>query len=101
MKPKILSEITGNTHGIKFKMIPPRKPKKRKVITPRAGTGTTAEATAGLAIRQATRSSAFSRWAKTLKPCIDNKFLFVDSIGTRNVISFGLRDWVFGWPTMV
>ena len=36
MKPKILSEITGKTHGIKFKMKPPRKPKKQKMKTPRA-----------------------------------------------------------------
>ena len=38
-KPKILSEITGNTHGIKFKMSPPRNPKSRNVKIPRAGAG--------------------------------------------------------------
>src|SRR5205807_9770913 len=101
MKPKILSEMTGSTHGIKFKMTPPIKPKKRKVIVPRTGADVVAEEIEGLTIRHAMRSFAFSRWAKTIKPCIDNKFLSADSIGMRKTISFGLRDWIVGWPTTV
>ena len=60
MNPKIFSEITGNTHGIKFKMMPPRKPKSRKVKIPRTGAGRAAETTVGVAICHAARSSAFS-----------------------------------------
>src|SRR5437764_933240 len=96
MKPKILSEITGRTHGIKFKMRPPRKPKKRKVIAPCVGADAVAEEIDGLTICQAMRSFAFSRWAKTIKPFIDNKLLSADSIGMRNAISFGFRDWIAG-----
>ncbi len=40
--PKIFSEITGSTHGIRFKMNPPIKPKRRNVKSPRDWAGTDA-----------------------------------------------------------
>ena len=68
MNPKIFSEITGNTHGIKFKMRPPIKPKSRNVKIPRTGAGAVAENGAdnpvcdlggAAASRHAARSSPF------------------------------------------
>src|SRR5207249_2321593 len=57
--PKRLREITDNTHGIKFKMMPPIKPKSRKVKIPRTGAGRAAETAGGVAICHAARSSPF------------------------------------------
>ena len=34
MNPKILSEITGNTQGMRLRMKPPRKPKSRNLASP-------------------------------------------------------------------
>src|SRR5713101_2722325 len=97
MNPKILSEITGKTHGIKFKIKPPRKPKKRKVKTPRVGTDLGVDAAAALSVtRQAARSVPLARWPKTTRPLIDNKSFDTDSIGIAKVISFPVRDSIFG-----
>src|SRR2546421_7444605 len=101
MKPKILSEITGSTHGIRFKMKPPIKPKKRKVKNPRAGCAAWAAAIAGVPSCQAARSLPLGDFEKTTNPGIADKFLSGDSIGIRKVISFGLRDSTPGWPTTV
>src|SRR5437870_9122628 len=101
MNPKIFSEITGNTHGIKFKMMPPRKPKSRKVNMPRAGAGRAAETVDGTAICHAARSSPFGCSEKTIRPAMDDKFLPDDSIGIRKTISFLFRDSIVGWPTTV
>src|SRR6266566_9324629 len=100
MNPKILSEMTGNTHGIKFKMIPPRKPKKRKVKIPRAGAELT-DAIVDTGICHAPRSFPLGRCEKTTRPCIEDKCLPADSIGTRKTISFVLRDSTLGCPTTV
>src|SRR5437016_7251930 len=88
MKPKIFSEITGNTHGIRFKIKPPIKPKKRKVTIPREGWAACAAAIAGVANCQAVRSLPFGNFEKTINPGIADKFLAGDSIGIRKVISF-------------
>src|ERR1700730_1495473 len=102
MKPKILSEITGNTHGIRFKMNPPMNPKNRNVARPREGCGILAPGTVGAGlISQACRSLPFSCCAKTMRPGIDDKLLSGDSTGILNVASFGLRDSTLGWPTMM
>src|SRR5213592_4674790 len=109
MNPKIFSEITGNTHGIKFKMMPPRKPKSRKVKIPRTGAGR-AESDAdnpvcdpagAVAICHAARSSPFGCWEKTTRPAMDDKFFSDDSIGMRKTTSFLFRDSILGWPTTV
>src|SRR6266481_5504865 len=99
MNPKIFSEITGNTQGIKFKMMPPRKPKSRKVKIPRAGAALAAETVGAAEIRHAARSSPFGFWEKTIRPGIDDKFFSDDSIGIRKVTSFLLRDSIVGCPT--
>src|SRR4029453_3097786 len=104
MNPKIFSEITGNTHGIKFKMMPPRNPKSRKVKIPRAGVGRAESdadnpvcAPAGaLGICHAARSSPFGCCANTTRPAIDDVFFGADSIGTRSTISLLFRDWTAG-----
>src|SRR6266496_5058785 len=101
MNPKIFSEITGNTHGIKFKIMPPRKPKSRKVRKPRAGAGRAVEAIDAVVICRPARSSPFGFWEKTTRPAMDDKFFPEDSIGIRKIISFLLRDWTVGWPTTV
>src|SRR6266480_5558709 len=99
MNPKIFSEITGNTHGIKFNIMPPRKPKSRKVRKPRAGAGLAVEAIDAVVICHAARSSPFGFWEKTTRPAMDDKFLPDDSMGIRKTISFLLRDSTVGWPT--
>src|SRR6202035_5932961 len=105
MNAKIFSEITGNTHGIKFKMMPPIKPKSKKVKIPR--TGAVAENDAdnpgcgpavALVICHADRSSPFGCFAKTTRPPMDDKRFSDDSIGTRKTTSFLLRDSILGWP---
>src|ERR1700730_17574911 len=98
MKPKILSEITGNTHGIRFKMNPPIKPKKRKVRIPRDGcaVGATVAATCGALSSQPDLSSLFGTFEKTISPGIADKFLSGDSVGILKVISFPLRDSTAG-----
>src|ERR1041385_2912422 len=96
MNPKILSEITGRTHGIKFKIKPPRKPKKRKVRRPRAGTGLADDAAALSATCQAARSFPLIRSPKTTRPLIDNRSFDADSIGIAKVISFPARDSILG-----
>src|SRR6266404_3245640 len=96
MNPKILSEITGKTHGIKFKIKPPRKPKKRNVTTPRAGTELAGDAAPLSATRQAARSFPLARCAKTTRPLIDNRSFDADSIGIAKAISFPFRDSIFG-----
>src|ERR1700731_2026658 len=101
MKPKILSEITGRTHGIKFKMNPPRKPKRRKVAIPREGGAALATAMTGVPSCHAARSLLFGDFEKTTKPGISVRFLSGDSIGIRKVISFPLRDSTLGCPTTV
>src|SRR6266480_919336 len=101
MNPKIFSEITGNTHGIKFKIRPPRKPKNRKVKMPRTGAGRAAEATDGLVICHAPRSSPFGCCEKTTRPAMADKFFPGDSIGIRKATSFLFRDSTVGWPTTV
>src|SRR5882724_1058737 len=98
MNPKILSEMTGSTHGIKFKMIPPRNPKKRNVRTPRAGGGLVVDDVTGVPVtRHAARSLSFSRWPKTTRPLMDDELPV--SIGMRKVISVPFRDSTLGWPT--
>src|SRR5260370_16329314 len=99
MNPKILSEITGKTHGIKFKIKPPRKPKKRKLRTPRAGTELAGDAAPLSATRQAARSFPLARWAKTTRPLIDDRSFDADSIGIAKLIPFPVRDSIFGSPT--
>src|SRR5437763_15520563 len=102
MNPKIFSELTGNTHGIKFKMTPPIKPKRRKVKIPRTGAaGRAAETTAGVAICHAARSSPFGCWEKTARPAMDDKFFSDDSIGMRKTSSLLFRDSILGCPTTV
>src|SRR6266480_2510316 len=103
MNPKIFSEITGNTHGIRFKIIPPMKPKSRNVRTPRTGTGggRAAETADAAASCHAARSAAFGCCEKTTSPAMDDKFLPDDSIGMRKTISFLFRDSTAGWPTTV
>src|ERR1041385_4447760 len=105
MNPKIFSEITGNTHGIRFKMTPPIKPKSRKVKIPRAGAGAVAESDAdnrvcapavALVICHADRSSPFGCFAKTTRPAMDDNSFSDDSIGMRKTISFLFRDSIFG-----
>src|SRR5947209_7825493 len=100
MNPKNFSEITGNTHGIKFKMTPPIKPKSRKVKIPRTGAGR-AESDAdnpvfapgvALVICHADRSSPLRCFAKTTRPAMDDKFFSDDSIGMRKTISLLFRD---------
>ena len=44
MNPKILSEITGSTHGIRLRMKPPMKPKRRNLRRLPAGISATAGA---------------------------------------------------------
>src|SRR6266550_1618221 len=61
MNPKILSEMTGSTHGIRFKMIPPRKPKKRKVNIPREEAELEEDAIVGAGVCQAARSGPSRR----------------------------------------
>src|SRR4030095_348066 len=97
MNPKILSEMTGSTHGIKFKMIPPRNPKKRNVRTPPAGGELVADTTGVPAIRHAVRSLSFSRWPKTTRPLMDDELPV--SMGMRKVTSAPFRDSTLGWPT--
>src|SRR5467141_3109825 len=101
MNPKIFSEITGNTHGIKFKIMPPMKPKSRNVKIPRTGAGGAAKTGDGLVICHAARSSPFGCWEKTTRPAMDDKFFPDDSIGIRKTISFLFRDSIVGWPTTV
>src|ERR687892_1128448 len=97
MNPKILREMTGSTHGIKYKIIPPRKPKKRKVRMPPAGGGLVAEAAGAPVTRHAARSLSFSCWLKTTRPLMDDGAPV--SIGMRKVTSFPFRDSTLGWPT--
>src|SRR6266581_2954265 len=92
--------MTGSTHGIKFKMIPPKKPKKRKVKTPCAG-AELADAIADMGVCHPARSFPSGRWEKTKRPSIEDKSLLADSSGTRKTISFALRDSTLGWPTTV
>ena len=110
MNPKIFSDITGNTHGIKFKMMPPIKPKSRKVKIPRPGACAVAENDAdnpacappiALVICHADRSSPLGCFAKTIRPAMDDKFFSDDSIGMRKTISFLFRDSILGCPTTV
>src|SRR6266853_1516037 len=101
MKPKILSEITGRTHGIKFKMNPPIKPKNKKVMIPREGCAAWAAKVADTPSCQAARSLPLGDFEKTTNPGIADKSLSGDSIGIRNVISFPLPDSTPGWPTTV
>src|SRR6266516_3395183 len=99
MNPKIFSEITGNTHGIKFKIMPPMKPNRRNLKMPCAGTGRAAETIDGGVICHAARSSPFGCWEKTTSPAMDDKFFPDDSIGIRKRISLLLRGSTVGWPT--
>src|SRR5258708_19745397 len=100
MKPKILSEIHGSTHGIKFKMKPPMKPKNKNVSRPRVATDGRNDATSlAPEILQAARSSAFGREAKTSKPGRDDSFLSALCSGILKVISSPLRDSTDGCPT--
>src|SRR5262245_1589841 len=92
MKPKNFSEITGNTHGIKFKMMPPTKPNSRNVRIPRAGAGRATERTGDVVICHDARSSPFDCCEKTTRPAIDDKFFAADSSGMRNTMSLLLRD---------
>src|SRR6202008_119426 len=110
MNPKIFSEITGNTHGIKFKMMPPIKPKSKKVKIPCTGAGALAENDAdnpvcglafALVICHADRSSPFGCFAKTTSPPMDDKRFSDDSIGMRKTTSFLFRDSILGWPMTV
>src|SRR5437867_9717906 len=98
MNPKIFSEITGNTHGIRFRIMPPRKPNNRKVRMPRAGAGRAVETTGAVVICHAARSAPSGCWEKTTRPAMDDKFLPDDSIGIRKTTSLFLRDSTFGWP---
>src|SRR5438128_3154611 len=101
MNPKIFSEITGSTQGIRFKIIPPMKPKSRNVRIPWTGAGRAAEAVGAAEICHAARSSPFDCDEKTIKPPIDDKFFNADSIGTRKTRSLLLRDSIAGWPRTV
>src|SRR6266404_612653 len=101
MNPKIFNEITGNTHGIKFKIMPPMKPKSRNVKMPRTGAGGAVETIDGLVTCHAARSSPFGCWEKTTRPGMEDKFFPDDSIGIRKTISFLFRDSILGCPTTV
>src|SRR5438270_9632900 len=99
MKPKIFSEITGKTHGIKFKMNPPMKPKRRNVRIPREGCtsdGVVAAAICGAVSCHALRSLPFGNFEKTIRPGIAERFLSGDSVGILKVTSFPLRDSTAG-----
>src|SRR5215510_14380582 len=98
--PKILGEITGNTHGIKFKMNPPRNPKSRNVKIPRVGADWLGETTGVLVICQAARSSPFGCCANTTRPDMDDRFFGADSSGTRKTISLLFRDSTEGCATI-
>src|SRR5207245_8903761 len=80
-------------------MMPPRKPKSRKVKIPCAGAAPAAERVGAAEICHAERSSPFACWEKTIRPGMDDKFFSDDSMGTRKVTSFLLRDSILGWPT--
>src|SRR5690349_2479244 len=101
MKPKIFSEITGKTHGIKFKMNPPIKPKSRKVASPREGAETLADPICGALSSHPARTLPLGCCEKRTRPAIEERFLSGDSIGIRNVTSLDLRDSSAGWPTTV
>src|ERR1700738_2137687 len=101
MKPKILSDITGNTHGIRFKINPPMKPNNKKVKIPREGAEGLAAATIEASICHPVRSFPLGNFEKTTSPGMADKFLSGDSMGIRNVISFTLRDSALGCPTTV
>jgi hypothetical protein len=96
MNPKILSEITGKTHGIRFKINPPIKPKNKNVKIPRDGWVAGSAAIAGAPSCQAARSLPLGNFEKTTSPGIADKFLSGDSIGIRKIISFYLRDSTAG-----
>src|SRR4051812_36036176 len=98
MNPKILSEMTGNTHGIRFRMKPPRKPKSRYFQKASGIIGVTAE-TVGAFIDQALRSAPFSSAPKTTIPFSAETFLSAVSIGTRKTIFPAPLRSAFGWPT--
>src|SRR6266513_2600333 len=99
MNPKIFSEITGNTHGIKFKMMPPINPNSRKEKIPQGGATPTAETIGADANCHAARSPPFGCWEKTIRPAMDDKFFSDDSMGMRKTTSFLLRESILGWPT--
>src|SRR2546423_163840 len=85
MNPKILSEITGSTHGIRFRMKPPIKPKRRNLAKP-SGIGGVLAAVAGAVTDQELRPEAFSFAPKTRIPLIADTFLSAVSTGIRKVI---------------
>ena len=94
MNPKILSEMTGRTHGIKFKMKPPMKPKNRNVSRPREGTGAVEAATGNSREKnQPVRFSSVVLSPATTMPLI--RFGRAPSKGTWNITS-PLRDSTFG-----
>ena len=102
MKPKIFSEITGRTHGIKFKMSPPTNPKKRNVSRPRLGCAIRAAAAiCGAPISHAVRSLLFGNFENTIRPGMDDRLLSGFSMGSRKVTSSDLRDSTLGCPTTV
>src|SRR2546427_6522496 len=105
----MLRETPAHTPGKNLKILPPIKPKSRKVKIPRTGAGR-AESDAdnpvcdpagAAAICHAVRSSPFGWWEKTTRPAMDEKFFSDDSIGMRKTTSFLLRDSILGWPTTV
>src|SRR5947207_1923070 len=98
MNPKILSEITGNTHGIRLRIKPPRKPKRRNLARPSENAGADV-VTAGAVSDQALRPAPFSFWPKTTIPSSAERFLFAVSIGMRKVILPSAARSAFGWAT--
>ena len=98
MNPKILSEITGNTHGIRFRMKPPMNPKSR-YFQKASDVGGDAIETLGAFNDQALRPAPFSVWPKTTIPFNAETFLSAVSIGTRKMILPSPVRSVFGWAT--
>src|ERR1041385_7227351 len=99
MNPKILSEITGRTHGIRLRMNPPMKP-KRRYFQNASGREVETAAVVGSAVKdQALRSGPLSFWPKTTIPFSAETFLSSVSIGTRKIILPSPVRSVFGWLT--
>src|SRR6267154_4363120 len=98
MNPKILSEITGRTHGIRLRMKPPIKPKRRNWARLPAAVEVDA-VEPGADSDQAFRPAPLSLWPKTTIPLSAETFLSAVSIGMRKVIFPSAARSVFGWET--
>src|SRR5256885_12408850 len=99
MNPKIFNEITGSTHGIRLRMNPPMKPKRRYFQKASGMEGAAAAMEDGAVKDQALRSGPLSFWPKTMIPFNAETFLSSVSIGTRKIIFPSPARSVFGWLT--